>query len=636
MKKQSNGFTIVELLVCIAIMSILTTVSTISYNSLIKEANIANDISYVKLMNNILDALRVNEGKNDSMSDAINDVYDNSFENFDIKTKNYNIAWLKSKDLFVLLDEKQNIVYPKVINNDSKDLFLLIDDINEIDNSYSYCLTNSYSNEILNITNSIDIGLNSNIKTLNLKCKNDNYYLYTNNEKLNINIYDENNSLASIFHYGKASNVNININKNNKYYEYGSLYSSIDAISIKSGSLIIDNNSNVNDIYINSTDDSLFNITIPYKRTIVYVDDLKIVNDNNITKHDLVIIKLRDIVASNFKENKDYKNINDALADGGSITLLKDIQLAKNETLHISKPMTIDFNGHSVIGENQCNKYSNEVGIFNILSNDVIFTDSSSTNKGIVRNNFGFEGKSYYCTIMLGDKNNNKSNDYSLTINGNLNIDSKCEATISLGYGNCKLIINEAILTSTHYGINFENTNTDSSILINKAIINSRYECFKYKDNKNIEIIEASLTSIKEIKGLINNKNIEMYSNDLYKVVNDIPNNSIARCCILNNNVYLMNGRLEKLINLDEKQNEINIDVFKDCHIDLNGFGNETNSDERILNINVHDNSVIEGKVTLKLATLYINYYLSEKLKIDSDAHFKITKEDNKFISRKE
>ena len=97
-----------------------------------------------------------------------------------------------------------------------------------------------------------------------------------------------------------------------------------------------------------------------------------------------------------------------------------------------------------------------------------------------------------------------------------------------------------------------------------------------------------------------------------------------------------MNGSLEKLINLDEKQKEISVDVFKDCNIDLNGFGNETNSDERILNINVHDNSVIEGKITLKVATLYISYFISEKLKVENYIKFVVENKDNKFTGRKQ
>ena len=43
MKKKMNGFTIVELLVSISIISILATFSVISYSSIIKRANIAND-----------------------------------------------------------------------------------------------------------------------------------------------------------------------------------------------------------------------------------------------------------------------------------------------------------------------------------------------------------------------------------------------------------------------------------------------------------------------------------------------------------------------------------------------------------------------------------------------------------------
>lgn len=637
MKKQSKnkGFTLVELLVSISIMSILSSISIISYNSIITKANIANDISYVKQLNVTLEALRINEGNNTSMSEAIKDVYNNDFTTFDIKTKNYNISWLKGKDIFVLLDEKKNIIYPEIKNINTGDLFLLINDVKEINDSYSYCLTNSYVNEELVISSSIDIGLNNNIKSLNVKCNNDDYYIYTNNEMLNININENNDSIANIYHYGKANQVNININEESKYNEYGYLYSSVEAINIKSGTLIIDYYSKVNSIYINSINDSLFDITIPYKETIVYVDNLNIINDNNITKHDLVIIKLKDIVACNIITKKDYKSMQDALDDGGNILLLKDIELEKNETLFITKPITIDFYGHSIIGFNQCNVYPNKnIGIFNILSNDVIFTDSSLTNKGIIENTYSFNGKTFYCTIMLG-KREKANNNYSLKIDGNLNIKSKSAAAINVGYGNCKLIINDATITSYHYGISIENTNNESSITLNKVIINSKMDCFTYKENKNVIINEASLSNIKWAKDLISNKNIEMYNTSLFKIVNNEPIDAIAKCNILNNNVYLMDGQLENLINLDETQKEIDVDVFKNCNVNLIGFGNEKDKDERILIINALNYVIIEGKITLKMATLIISPNVNKKLKISSYGHFFLKIEGNKYISRK-
>ena len=133
-RKIKNGFTLVELLVVIAILAILSSISIISYSSFIKKAHISNDITYVSQLNNILNASRQVDKENISMSEAINDLDEEDVSMLKIQTNNYFISWSKENDLFALLDEKKNIVYPSFIKNNPNDLFLLINDINELDN----------------------------------------------------------------------------------------------------------------------------------------------------------------------------------------------------------------------------------------------------------------------------------------------------------------------------------------------------------------------------------------------------------------------------------------------------------------------------------------------------------------------
>ncbi len=637
-EKIKNGFTLVELLVVIAILATLTSVSIISYSSFIKKAHISNDITYVSQLNNILNASRQIDKENISMSEAINDLDEEDVSILKIQTKNYFISWSKENDLFALLDVNKNIVYPSFIKNNPNDLFLLINDIKEIDNSslYNYCLSNLYTYEELEIEKSIDIGINKNVKKVIFNMENSNdYYLYTNNEELSIDVISKGNDSSSLSHYGIAKNVNLQIYETSTYKEYGSLYSAIDSIIIDKGNLMIDKNSKVTNMYLKAADKNSYNITLPYKEIVIYVDSSDIINENKINIHDLVTIVLRNTVIRNIDTNKDYTSIKDALNDGGNLLLLKDVELNNDETLFINKPTTINFYGHSVVGYNKCNK-DNNFGIFKILSENVVFNDSSF-NKGEIINRYDSDGTLNSCTIFIGeDKNKN----YSLTINDNLKIISKCNSTINVNEGNCKLIINNASLTSDHFGINFEKTNNESEIVINNITINAKSKCFNYINCNNLKVNEATLSFDdirynKAIDQLITNKKIEIY-NDCFKIVKDIQAIFIAKTNLLNNDIYLVEGNLEKIIELDNDAKSITIDVEKDCNINLSRFGSEDNNNERILKINVLNDSTINGTISLRVATLYINYH-DNLLKIKSEGGYTLTtNEDNiKYISRK-
>ena len=630
-RKIKNGFTLVELLVVIAILAILSSISIISYSSFIKKAHISNDITYVSQLNNILNASRQVDKENISMSEAINDLDEEDVSMLKIQTNNYFISWSKENDLFALLDENKNIVYPSFIKNNPNDLFLLINDINEIDNSssYNYCLSNSYINEELEIEKSIDIGSNKNIKRVVFNMKNNNdYFLYTNNGEITINVISNGTYSSSLSHYGIAKNVNLQINEFSTYKEYGSLYSAIDSIIIDKGNLLIDKNSNVTNMYLKVADKNVYSVILPYKEVVIYVDSNDIINENKINIHDLVTIVLRNTVIRNIDTNKDYTSIKDALNDGGNLLLLKDVVLNNDETLFINKPTIINFFGHSVIGYNKCNK-DNNFGIFKILSENVIFSDTSF-NKGEIINRYDSDGTLNSCTIFIGeDKNKN----YSLTINDNLKIISKCNSAINVNEGNCKLIINNASLTSDYFGINFEKTNNESEIVINKITINAKKKNFNYGSCNNLMINEATLSFddiryYKAIDQLINNKKIEIY-NDCFKIVKDVKAIFIAKTNLLNNDIYLIEGNLEKLIELDNDIKSITVDVKKDCIINLTRFGSEDNNNERVLNINVLNDSTINGTISLKVATLYINYH-DNLLKIKSEGGYTLTMNENK------
>ena len=72
MKKiNKKGFTIVELVIVIAVIAILAAVLIPTFSSLVKTAQTSSDVNLVKNLNTSLTASEILDGKNETMTDAL-------------------------------------------------------------------------------------------------------------------------------------------------------------------------------------------------------------------------------------------------------------------------------------------------------------------------------------------------------------------------------------------------------------------------------------------------------------------------------------------------------------------------------------------------------------------------------------
>ena len=112
-KSNKKGFTIVELVIVIAVIAILAAVLIPTFSNLIKRANLSNDQSFVKNMNTILLA----EGTIDpfkTAGDAIDALNRNGFAGkYEPYTTGYHYAYSLENNKMYLLDDKNEVVYPK-------------------------------------------------------------------------------------------------------------------------------------------------------------------------------------------------------------------------------------------------------------------------------------------------------------------------------------------------------------------------------------------------------------------------------------------------------------------------------------------------------------------------------------------
>ena len=252
-KKIKKAFTLVELLVVIAILAILATVSIVGYNSFTKKAKVSNDTVLVKQMNDVLFANQQTDDKNNTMTEALEDVFGAGYdvEKLTPTTSNYNIVWDSENDQMVLLDDSKNVVYPteKVTSKDK--MFLItktVKDFSDTKDEFAHYLTSEFTYDgALVITTGLDVGNNTNVNVISYTGGETGKTVSINTNKDTILNVDA--SLDTVYHYGNVKKVDIEAVAGNSYHEYGNVLGNIE---IKKGRVVVEKGSNVATIIVES------------------------------------------------------------------------------------------------------------------------------------------------------------------------------------------------------------------------------------------------------------------------------------------------------------------------------------------------------------------------------------------------
>ena len=106
--KNNRGFTIVELVIVIAVIAVLAAVMIPTFSGIVKKANVSADISTARNMGTILAA-----EKPIGPREAVDALKANGFERLHPKTKFYSFYWIKSINTVVLTDEGVRPIFPE-------------------------------------------------------------------------------------------------------------------------------------------------------------------------------------------------------------------------------------------------------------------------------------------------------------------------------------------------------------------------------------------------------------------------------------------------------------------------------------------------------------------------------------------
>ena len=126
---KKRGFTIIELVIVIAVIAILAAVLIPTFANIIQKANVANDVALARNMNTILIADEATNGRSTDMYDVLIALEQGGFklENLNPRADGNVFAWDKANNQIVYLDKKnpeKPIFQAKEIGANKGDLYI--------------------------------------------------------------------------------------------------------------------------------------------------------------------------------------------------------------------------------------------------------------------------------------------------------------------------------------------------------------------------------------------------------------------------------------------------------------------------------------------------------------------------------
>ena len=243
-RNGKRGFTIVELVVVIAVVAILAAVLIPTFASVIKKANVSNDVVLVKELNDGLKMEEVGGKKNDTMTDVLNVAKDYGFEVEKLTPRSSGeILWDSVNNRFALLDENGNAVY----KDESKTLSLganlwkIVNNATEAaDNTeYSSYIKGNATIATLTVTNGVDVGENivNELKYENTTGTAKTVTIRTNGGNLTVNAPSD-----TVNHYNNLTSVDIRAVASASYHEFGKV---LGTVKVESGHVKVENGAEV-------------------------------------------------------------------------------------------------------------------------------------------------------------------------------------------------------------------------------------------------------------------------------------------------------------------------------------------------------------------------------------------------------
>ncbi len=240
LNRKKHGFTVVELVIVIAIVAILAAVLIPTFIGIVNSAKMSADTTLIRNLNTALKMDKPNE-KHVNMSEALAAVEKNGYDVGKInasKTGN-EILWDSVNDCFVYLkkntDGSEELIYaPESKNPEKPEKYQCWVIASEPNKNYSTYLDNYKGKKNVTVPDGVglDVGTAKNITSVSYKSDSDHDVVFnTKGGTLTVNAKN-----ATVKHYGVADKVTISAVKNESYHEFGQAI----VIEITAGRVVVE------------------------------------------------------------------------------------------------------------------------------------------------------------------------------------------------------------------------------------------------------------------------------------------------------------------------------------------------------------------------------------------------------------
>ncbi len=295
-KNNKKGFTIVELVIVIAVIAILAAVLIPTFSSIIKKAKVNNDIQLVRNLNT---ALATDTEEHKTMQDALDAAAEFGYDidKINASATDNEILWDSVNDCFVYKTESgiEYIPNSKKTDEEVKDYqFWQIADELPAKQTYSIYAGTGWTAETVDITVGFDAGTTTGITAIKYENKAEgatpqNVVIRTNGGTLTVDAEKD-----SVDFYGAADTVTVDKIEQSSFHVYGTV---VVKLEVKKGHVVLENNSIVSKLVSEDV------VTVDAKADAILIDNTGVKN---------ATAKANTANATKNAENKSYLNVSSA------------------------------------------------------------------------------------------------------------------------------------------------------------------------------------------------------------------------------------------------------------------------------------------------------------------------------------
>lgn len=213
LRRTKKGFTIVELVIVIAVIAVLSAVLIPTFISLNNKANKAADQSLIKNLDTALATKAAEEGRNNTMYDALKDAEEAGYKIENLKSKEgKNLVWNQESDRFEIVSGSQaNYKLWKVYKN--------VSDWKSAE-PFSIYLNNASANTDVAVTVGFDAGDNTSIPTVSYTgSASQEVIIRTKGDQCELTVNAPHDDVS---YYGFSKSINVVAVADNSMHIYGS------------------------------------------------------------------------------------------------------------------------------------------------------------------------------------------------------------------------------------------------------------------------------------------------------------------------------------------------------------------------------------------------------------------------------